>query len=258
MSGAPVSVSVSADQTRVAFRLFHLKGNIITAEMIHALRAGLETLPENHHLKLVTFEGEGQDFSFGASISEHTAEEIGRVLPAMRGLIDDVLSTPAPTAAIVRGRCLGGGFELALACDVMFASDDAQFGLPEIGLGVFPPIAAALLPLRVGTVRATRAMLTGEAQRAATWREAGLLELVTPRERLDREVDDWFSRHLAPKSAAALRHAAIAARIGLVAHMRSILPELERLYLDDLMRTHDAVEGIDAFLQKRPPNWQNR
>ena len=258
MTVLPVSVGVSADRTRVAFRLFHPKGNIITAEMIHALRSALETLAENPHLKLVTIEGHGDDFSFGASIAEHTREEIGRVLPAMRGLIDDLLSIAAPTAAVVRGRCLGGGFELALACDLIFASDDAVFGLPEIDLGVFPPIAAALLPLRVGAARATRTMLTGEVQPAADWRAAGLLELVTSRDQLGRAVDEWFTRHLAPKSAAALRHAAIAARVGLVAQAESTLPELERLYLDDLMRTLDAVEGVDAFLQKRPPIWKNR
>jgi len=258
MSPPPVSVGLSADQTRVAFRWFHPKGNIITAEMIHALRAGLETLPENPHLKLVTLQGEGDDFSFGASIAEHTAEEIGRVLPAMRGLIDDLLSTPAPTAAVVRGRCLGGGFELALACDLIFASENAVFGLPEIDLGLFPPIAAALLPLRVGAARATRTMLTGEALPAAVWRDAGLVELVTPAAHLERDVDAWFTRYLAPKSAAALRHAAIAARTNLVAQTGATLPELERLYLDDLMRTHDAVEGVDAFLRKRPPTWTNR
>jgi len=258
MSGSPVSVKVSPDQTRAAFRLFHQKGNILTVEMIHALRSGLETLPENPHLKLVTIEGEGRDFSFGASIAEHTADEIGLALPAMRAVVDDLLSVPAPTAAIVRGRCLGGGFELALACDLIFASDDAVFGLPEIELGVFPPIAAALLPVRIGTARATRTMLTGEARSAAEWQQAGLVELVTPGDQLDRAVDDWFARHLAAKSAAALRHAAAAARTPLVAEARAMLPELERLYLDDLMRTHDAVEGVDAFLHKRPPLWKNR
>jgi cyclohexa-1,5-dienecarbonyl-CoA hydratase len=258
MSQSPVSISISDDQSRVAFRLFHPKGNIITVEMVHALRAALETLPENPHLKLATIEGEGGDFSYGASIAEHTPDEIGRALPAMRGLIDDLLSMPVPTAAIVRGRCLGGGFELALACDLIFAADDAVFGLPEIDLGVFPPIAAALLPLRVGAARATRAMLTGEALTAAACCEAGLVELVAPGAQLGREVDAWFNRHFALKSAAALRHAAVAARLGLVAQTRATLPELERLYLDDLMHTHDAVEGVDAFLGKRPPTWKNR
>jgi len=114
------------------------------------------------------------------------------------------------------------------------------------------------LPLRAGAARASRAMLTGEARPAAEWHGSGLVELVTPGAQLDRDVDGWFARPLAPKSAAALRHAAIAARTLLVAQARAALPELERLYLDELMRTHDAVEGIDAFLHKRLPIWNNR
>jgi cyclohexa-1,5-dienecarbonyl-CoA hydratase len=254
----PVFISFSADQARAALRLFHAKGNIITAEMIDALRSAITSLSQNPRLKLVTIEGTGDDFSFGASVQEHTPDHIGRVLPQMHQLIEDLLELPAPTAAVVRGRCLGGGFELALACDFIFASEDAVFGLPEIALGVFPPAAAALLPARAGASRAASAILTGEIRPAAAWQEAGVLELVTAAGGLDAGVDEWFARHLAPKSAAALRHAAAAARTGLVAHVRAVLPQLERLYLDDLMRTHDAVEGIDAFIHKRAPNWHHR
>jgi cyclohexa-1,5-dienecarbonyl-CoA hydratase len=254
---APVGVSFSDDNTRVAFRLFHPTGNIITVQTIAALGAGLEALAGNRHLKLLTIEGVGSDFSFGASIPEHTPELIGNVLPAMHRLIFDILDVPAVTAAIVRGRCLGGGFELALACDLIFASDDALFGLPEIALGVFPPAAAALLPYRVGGAIATRAIITGESRRAVEWHRAGLIEAVATSASLETCVDDWFETHLAPRSATALRHAASAARLPLVAQVRRTLPELERLYLDSLMRTEDAVEGVAAFLEKRAPRWKD-
>ena len=161
------------------------------------------------------------------------------------------------TAAIVRGRCLGGGFEIALACDVIFASDTAQLGLPEVKLGVFPPAGAALLPARVGIARATRAIVTGESRSATFWQTAGLVELVAAPEYLETAVERWFLEHLAPKSAAAIRHAAAAVRQGLLAHVRATLPRLERLYLDDLMRTADAVEGIAAFMERRPPKWKD-
>ena len=255
---APVSVAYSVDYTRAAFTLFHEKGNIITAEMVDALRAGLESIAGNPTLKLITLEGAGADFSFGASIPEHAPERIAHVLPAMHRLIEDLLDAPAVTAAIVRGRCLGGGFELALACDFIFAAEDATFGLPEISLGVFPPAASALLPLRVGSARATRAIITGETVAAAAWRDAGLVDFVAASERLDEEVDRWFAGQLQTKSAAALRHAAAAARMELSSRVRESLPVLERLYLNDLMRTHDAVEGVDAFLAHRPPAWRNR
>jgi cyclohexa-1,5-dienecarbonyl-CoA hydratase len=251
----PVAVSVTADQTRAGFTLSHPTGNIITAQTIAALAAGLGDLGRHSHLKLITIEGAGPDFSYGASIPEHAPDVIGNVLPAMHRLVDALLRAPAVTAAVVRGRCLGGGFELALACDLIFAAEDATFGLPESALGVFPPAAAALLPLRTAGALAARTILTGENRGAVEWHHAGLVELVVPAAALGSAVDDWFAKHLAPRSAAALRHATAAARIGLVTHVRQILPELERLYLASLMRTHDAAEGIAAFLEKRPPRW---
>lgn len=255
---APVSVAFNPDQTRASFTLFDPKGNIVTAAMVDALRAGLEAVSTNPHLKLITIEGAGGDFSFGASIPEHTADRIVAVLPAMHALVMDLLDAPAATAAIVRGRCLGGGFELALACDFIFAATDAELGLPEIALGVFPPAGAALLPRRVGTARATSAILTGASRSAAEWQREGLVELTAGAGELAGEVDAWFDRALRPKSAAAIRHAAAAARLALLEEVRVTLPRLERLYLDDLMNTSDAVEGIAAFLDRRPPRWNDR
>jgi cyclohexa-1,5-dienecarbonyl-CoA hydratase len=254
----PVTVSLNASRTRAAFRLSHPKGNIITLEMVRALRAGLEGLAENPHLKLLTIEGAGDDFSFGASIPEHTPEEIGRVLPAVHGLIEDLLEVPAVTAAVVRGRCLGGGFELALACDVIFAAETAVFGLPEIHLGVFPPAASVLLPGRVGAARSFVPILTGESRPAADWHADGLVQFLTTPAGLEGAVETWFERHLARKSAAALRYGSAAARASLLAAVHATLPGLERLYLEELMRSHDAVEGVQAFLQKRAPVWQDR
>jgi len=252
---AAVAVDVNAERSRARFRISHPKGNIITADTIAALSAGLTSLAGNPHLKLITIEGAGGDFSYGASIPEHAPDRIRDVLPAMHRLIDAWLEAPAVTAAIVRGRCLGGGFELALACDLIFAADDAVLGLPEIALGVFPPAGAALLPVRVGGAIASRTVLTGESRAAIDWHRAGLIELLAPASSLDAAVDDWFAAHLAPRSAAALRHAASATRVAISAHVRRTLPELEGLYLQRLMRTNDAAEGVAAFLEKRPPRW---
>ena len=255
MTASPVSIAFNEAGTRAALTLFHEKGNIITAAMVEALSAALDDVARSPHVKLVTIAGAGPDFSFGASIPEHAPDRIGAVLPAMHRLIEQMLETPAPTAAIVRGRCLGGGFELALACDLIFAADDAEFGLPEIALGVFPPAAAALLAWRVGGARASRTILTGERRGAVDWHRAGLIEQLASSSDLETVVNRWFDDHFAPRSAAALRHAAAAVRHELLAHVRRTLPALERLYLDDLMRTHDAAEGIAAFLAKRPPRW---
>lgn len=255
---SPVHLALNEAKDRAAFRLFHPKGNIVTADMIGALGQALDAIAEQPHLKLVTFEGTGADFSFGASIPEHAPADIGRVLPQAHALVYALLDLPIVTAALVRGRCLGGGFEIALACDFIFAEASAVFGLPEIALGVFPPAASALLPPRVGTARATSAILTGKTLPAGAWRDAGLIEAVVPDGTLAAAVDRWFDAHLRGKSAAALRYATAAARHGLRQHVHAVLPELERLYLGDLMRTGDAAEGIAAFLEKRVPQWTDR
>lgn len=255
---SPLQVSFSVDHSRAAFRLSHPKGNIITAAMVGALTQALDSLAESPHLKLITIEGAGADFSFGASVPEHAPGEINRVLPEMHGLIYALLDFPAVTAAVARGRCLGGGFELALACDFIFAERTAVFGLPEIALGVFPPAASALLPPRIGTARATSAILTGASRPADEWLRLGLVERLSEPGAIEADVDRWFAEHLRGRSAAALRHATAAARLSLRHHVREVLPELERLYLGDLMATEDAAEGIAAFLARRAPKWIDR
>jgi cyclohexa-1,5-dienecarbonyl-CoA hydratase len=234
------------------------RGNIITADLIGRLEASLEERARVRSLKLLTIDADGPDFSFGASIPEHAPGEIERVLPRMHALVVRLLAFPAPTAALVRGRCLGGGFELALACDFIFAERSAVFALPEIALGVFPPVAAALLPARVGAARATKAILTGAQVTAEEWHHAGLVTEVSRDGELAADVDRWFAAHLAGRSAEALRHAVAAARLALRRHVHAELPLLERLYLDELMKTADAREGVAAFLEKRAPEWMDR
>ena len=258
MSEARVHVDVAPDGARAAIRLFHPKGNIITAEMLSGIDHALDGIASRRHLKLLTIEGQGADFSVGASIPEHAPGEIERVLPQAHALIARLLDAPVPTAALVRGRCLGGGFEIALACDFVFAESSATFGLPEIALGVFPPAACALLPARIGLARAMPAILSGAPSPAADWKAAGLVALVAEDGTLDEAVTRWYDANLARHSAEALRQTAVAARLGLRAHVQARLPELERLYLDVLMKTEDAREGIAAFLGKRLPTWTDR
>jgi len=253
----PLRVCARHEGQHVRLVIDRPKGNVITSEVIAALRASLADLPKSGAVKLVTIEGAGDHFSFGASVEEHLPEAVGRMLPEFHALVRELLAVPAPTAAVVRGRCLGGGFELALACDFVFASQDATMGVPEIALGVFPPAATALLPIKIGAARAAEALLVGEAWSAARWMEVGLVSMVVPAAELEQAVDRWLEGRLAPKSAAALRHAALAARGAVRAVAEPRLAELEERYLKDLMRTADAVEGIKAFMEKRAPQWRN-
>jgi cyclohexa-1,5-dienecarbonyl-CoA hydratase len=233
------------------------KGNVISLDVIRELRRAIRTVSDAPAIKLVTIEGAGDHFSYGASVEEHRADAIHEVLPELHDLVRDLIAVPAPTAAIVRGRCLGGGFEVALACDFLFAATTAVLGVPEITLGVFPPAAAALLPVRIGVSRATHAILTGQTAPAQTWSDFGLTELLAPPQELEAAVDHWFDAHLAARSAASLRCAAWASRSMTRRHVDAVLPELEHFYLDILMRTKDASEGITAFLEKRAPVWSH-
>lgn len=254
----PLDLSFNEPRTRASLVFSHPRGNIITLELAQQMRAALEDLSRLRTLKLVTVEGAGPDFSLGADIGEHVPGVIDRVLPETHALLYEWLEFPAPTAALVRGRCLGGGFELALACDFIFAADTASFGLPEIAIGVFPPAAAVLLPKRVGHARAISAILTGQPRPASEWQRDGVIEGVAPADDLSAFVARWFELALAPHSAEALRQALTATRGALVDAVRKELPGVEALYLKALMRTHDAVEGVRAFLDKRPPRWQDQ
>ncbi|MDP6372763.1 MAG: enoyl-CoA hydratase/isomerase family protein [Vicinamibacterales bacterium] len=250
-----VRLTLERNETLARIVLDSPKGNVLTTTMVERVSAELAKLEELRSVRLLTLEGGGPHFSFGASISEHAPGQVERMLPAMHQMIRDLLDVPVPTAAVVQGRCLGGGFELALACDFIFAADDAVIGVPEVALAAFPPAAAALLPPRLGYARATDAILTGATRPAAEWEQAGLVTRVVPRDRLDAEVGAWFDEHLAGRSASGLRHAAAAARFGLRKHVARVLPDLERLYLNELMRTPDVTEAVTAFLAKRPPVW---
>jgi cyclohexa-1,5-dienecarbonyl-CoA hydratase len=232
--------------------------NVISRAMVAELRTALEAATANRDLKLLTIEGAGAHFSYGASVSEHLPPAVTDLLAEFHALIRALLDLPVATAAIVRGRCLGGGFELALACDFIFASTDAQMGVPEVTLGVFPPAAAALLPARVGVSKAGRVITTGETLTAAEWHAAGLVLELTAPERLMASVEAWFLHHLAPRSAVALRHAALASRAVLRALALPALDQLEHEYVESLLATHDGVEGVTAFVEKRPPVWTNR
>jgi cyclohexa-1,5-dienecarbonyl-CoA hydratase len=232
-------------------------GNVLSLDVIRALRTTLADAGVRRGLKWLTIEGSGDDFSFGASIPEHRPAAMPDLVREMHALLRELLAFPVPTAALVKGRCLGGGFELALACDDIIADAGATLGFPEIRLAAFPPGGAALLPPRVGASRAARAIVTGEPRPAQYWHEAGLLSIVAANVSLLHAARDWFDRHLAPRSAVALSHAAEASRLTLRAVAEPALAAAERQYLDRLLHTADAVEGIEAWLAKRPADWQN-
>jgi len=248
-------VQVDADGRIARVYLAAPKANILDAQMVTELDAIFTSLEREPELRAIVVEGDGMHFSFGASVEEHLPDQIEGALARLGGLLRRVAAAPAPTIAAIRGQCLGGGFELALACDLILAEENAQLGAPEIKLGVFPPAASVLLPLRIGVAEATAMILTGESWTGMRAMQQGLVTRIVPEGGLRLAVASYVEDHFASRSAAALRHTTRVMRRAIVEALHEELPKVERVYLEELMRERDADEGIRAFLEKRPPHW---
>lgn len=232
------------------------RGNVLDGDTVRALAAAVVEAARDPELRLLAFRAVGRDFSWGASVPEHVAHLAPAMLAELHQFFRVLEGTAVPTAAAVRGRCLGGGWELAGWCGHVVCAPDAVVGLPEITLGVFPPIGSLLLRWRAGGARATDLVISGRTLGAAAAVERGLVEEVA--EDPEAAVLRWYETHLAPLSAASLKLAWRAARLPVARFLEEDLPRLERLYLDELLLTHDANEGIAAFLEKRPVHYLHR
>jgi cyclohexa-1,5-dienecarbonyl-CoA hydratase len=252
----PVKVWLDRDGALLRLRLARPKANVCDAAMIGALQAALDAHRGTQGLRGVLLDAEGPHFSFGASVEEHLAERCAAMLASLHALILALVEFPAPILVAVRGQCLGGGLEIALAGGPIFAAPEAQFGQPEIRLGVFAPAASCLLPWRVSAVAAEDLLWSGRSIVAPQALAIGLVQTLAA----DPEAAAlaYFDEHLVPRSAAALACAVTAARAPRVRELRQRLAEVERLYLDRLMNTRDANEGLAAFLAKRAPAWEHR
>ena len=256
MADGPLKVWLERDGALLRLRLARPKANLIDAAMIAALAGAFAQHRDNAGLLAALVDHEGPHFSFGASVEEHLPASCEQMLRSLHGLLEAMLDWPRPVLMAIRGQCLGGGLEFALAGNLMFAAPDAQFGQPEMKLGVFAPAASVLLPLRIGQARAEDLLLSGrsiDAQTALAW---GLACEVA--EDPAAAAAAYFEKHLAAKSAASIALAVRAAREPFADLARARLDDVEVLYLEKLMRTRDATEGLTAFLEKRAPKWEHR
>jgi len=231
--------------------------NVLTRALGGELRAALEALATADDLRVLVLAAAGKHFSAGADVGEHLPPEFRALIPEFIETIEAVLSFPVPVIAAVRGRCLGGGFELAQAADLMVAGEGAVFGQPEIQLAVTAPIASVLLPRRTAPGLAAEILYTGEAITAGRAREAGLVQRVVPEDRVDEEARAMADR-IARWSAPALRMAKRTVRAASGLDRAEAFRAAERIYVDELMETRDAVEGLTAFLEKRRAVWSHR
>lgn len=253
---SPLLTTVEREGQRVRLTLNRPKANVLDAEMVGALRTAVRGLAAVGPLKLLVIEGAGAHFSFGASVAEHLPEQVRPMLEGFHALFREIEALGVPTAALVRGQCLGGGFELATACGLVLCDPTARFALPEITLGVFPPVAAATLAYRVPGAVATRLILSGEVVSGSEAARIGLADQCV--DDPGAALEEWFERFMAPRSAPALRHAWRAARRSFARQLHTELSAVEALYLDELMACRDPVIGLRAFLDKTPPRWEHR
>lgn len=251
-----IRVAEFLDGSALQVELNAPKGNVLDAAMLAELNALLDELKPRHDLRLICFSGAGSHFSFGASVEEHVGDRARGMLQAFHGMFYRLIALAVPTVAAVRGRCLGGGMELAAFCNWLVAAPDAVFAQPEIQLAVLPPVASLILPLKLGQAAADDINLTGRNVDATEAKALRLVDRIAADPLAD--VQAWAERELKTKSASSLRCALRASRWQYNQLLSSQLAAVEKFYLDELMATPDANEGLAAFLEKRKPVWQQR
>jgi cyclohexa-1,5-dienecarbonyl-CoA hydratase len=235
--------------------LRHPPLNVLDIATIREIRRALKELPRRPDLKvLVMCSGLPGTFSAGTDVSDHRRERVQQMLGAFHRLVLFLDQIPQATIAAVDGRCLGGGCELALSCDVVLATARSTFGLPEIDLGCFPPVGAVMLP-RLAPRLAVEMVLLGEPVSAEEAQRRGLVNRVV--DDLSAATDDWAAR-LAAKSGSVLALARRTVRHGARGSFAKALERAERTYIEELTRTRDSDEGVAAFLEKRRPRWTDR
>jgi len=231
--------------------------NVIDIPMMEELAHLLAAIESQSQVMAVVVSGEGKAFSAGVDIAVHLPEKVEEMLTKFHALVRALVAMPKVTVAAVHGLCLGGGAELATVCDLVYTSEDAEWGFPEIKLGCFPPVACTALAALVGQKKAAELILTG---RSVTGREAGEIGLATrsvPDHLLDSTVQAYVAQ-LLRLSPSALSVAKKASYAWDSMHFDKGLARAEKTYFEELMKTQDAQEGIRAFLEKRPPKWTGK
>ncbi len=233
--------------------------NILTTKLARSLADEIVRLAEDPQHRVLALSAEGKAFSAGASVEEHVAEkDCEEMLAAMEALVRALDEHTRPTVALVRGACLGGGLEVAVACDLVWASERAALGCPEIKLGVLAPFASALLPRRIGMGRALELLLSGEAVSAEKAHAMGLVERVFADETFEKDSTQALEK-LAERSGAALGIARLAVREALAARdLDGALARMRHVYRNNTLKLADAREGLTAFIEKRPAVWKDR
>ncbi len=273
MSWQHIHTALDKDAGVLGIELASPKGNVLSMAMMNEIAAALVQHRDVAELKAVLLCAEGRHFSFGASVAEHVRDQAPVMLNTFHDLVREIANYPVPIVSIVQGRCLGGAFEIVLCCHVVLAMRSAVFACPEINLGVFPPVLAAVGHLRLGGALAERLLLTGDELRADAAHQCGFVAQVhsdiDSAVTVDSDVSAapsprelglaWIAANFGQKSAFSLRQATKAIRYasGLRVQIEGALHAVEKQYIEEVLPSHDGNEGIDAFLHRRKPSWKH-
>ncbi len=230
--------------------------NWLNLEMMEEINAYLTGLKEEKTLKLLVVQAAGKAFSVGVEVADHLGDLGPKMIETFHRMFHLMDELKVPTLAVVQGSALGGGCELAIYCDMVIATEKAKFGQPEIQVGVFPPIAALIFPRMIGRKKAMELVLSGETISAQEALTIGLINKVVPDASLAEEVDRFIGKFKG-LSGIVLKLTKEATLSGLTDDPVQGLRTIERIYLDRLMKTEDATEGLKAFLEKRKPVWKD-
>jgi cyclohexa-1,5-dienecarbonyl-CoA hydratase len=230
--------------------------NVLHIPMLREIESILSSMAQNEAVRVLVLQAQGKLFSAGVDVADHTAEKVGEMIPLVDRVCSRLAGFPVPTIARVHGHALGGGCELVLCCDMAVMAEGASLGQPEIQLAAVAPVAALRLPFLIGYRAAADMLFSGRRFTASEALRVGLVNAVVAADELDGWVREK-AQSLSLLSRAALVLAKRALSLGFSEWTRS-MPEMERLYLEDLMNTSDAHEGLQAFMEKRSPQWQHK
>ncbi len=232
--------------------------NILNIATMEEVNDALSLLIGNKDVKVLILSGSGEKaFSAGVDVSDHTEEKAEKMLQVFHDIFRNLSKLDQVTIAALKGLTLGGGCELALFCDLIMAADNLKIGQPEIKLSVFPPIALLIMPRLVGLKKASELLLTGKIIDSAEAERIGLLNKVVPLDSFDSEFEN-FIQPFTELSLVGLKYSKKGINLGLETAFPEALEKIEKLYIEELMGSEDAHEGLKAFMEKRKPLWKNK
>lgn len=230
--------------------------NVLNIAMMEEINTALQDFT-SQAIKVLVFRAEGKSFSSGVDIGEHMGDLAPKMIHTFHSMFRNMDKLGVPSIAVVNGAALGGGCELAVYCDMVIASEKAKIGQPEINVGVFPPIAALIFPRIMGRKKAMELIMSGDIIGAEESKQLGLVNKVVPHDQLEEEAQKFIQK-FTQNSGVVLKYTRQAIMHGIEEEQERVLEQIEDTYLNKLMNTEDAIEGLDAFLNKRKPAWKEK